>query len=374
MKDGTNLQVKEKETTVNKEKKNGGQKRLFKKKRGGITLTKNEVKEIKQGRKKLRKQLKAAGIKSKKEFELTASSMGLYFDKRDWGLFWLFWKGKALWALLGASALLLLTLFLLSLILQMRGHFTINLNENMMSSGFRLSETEDFKNPSSILFAEPRTNAPATSISKIPDDVMSGEGKYDSSQFFAYSFFLQYEGSEQGEYKYEVRINSESLDASRACWVMVFDEGKMSYYARLGTDNQPESVPAMNDNSRGFREPFFQEYAEYPDEQYGVVATRGNSTYYRVIPLPFESESVVMQKNGKIISDQEIHKYTVVLWLEGEDPECTNDIIGGHMGIEMNFSLNYEDYHENSTNYTSFYDMISGEIGRFVNRLNSFFR
>ena len=35
----------------------------------------------------------------------------------------------------------------------------------------------------------------------------------------------------------------------------------------------------------------------------------------------------------------EVHKYTVVLWLEGDDPEATDDKIGGSLGAEMNFRL-----------------------------------
>ena len=58
------------------------QKRLFKYRRGGVILSEDEVKEIKAGRKKLRREMKARGIKSKREFELTASGLGLYFDKR----------------------------------------------------------------------------------------------------------------------------------------------------------------------------------------------------------------------------------------------------------------------------------------------------
>ena len=71
-------QQKEQKVTGAEKKQRG----MFKKKRAGIVLTKDEVKQIKAGRKKLRRDMRKAGIKSKKEFELTASSMGLYFDKR----------------------------------------------------------------------------------------------------------------------------------------------------------------------------------------------------------------------------------------------------------------------------------------------------
>ena len=42
------------------------QKRLFKYRRGGVVLSEDEVKEIKAGRKKLRREMKARGIKSKR--------------------------------------------------------------------------------------------------------------------------------------------------------------------------------------------------------------------------------------------------------------------------------------------------------------------
>ena len=70
------------------------QKRLFKYRRGGVVLSEDEVKEIKSGRKKLRREMKARGIKSKREFELTASGLGLYFDKRrPFPLLWWLFSG-----------------------------------------------------------------------------------------------------------------------------------------------------------------------------------------------------------------------------------------------------------------------------------------
>ncbi len=36
---------------------------------------------------------------------------------------------------------------------------------------------------------------------------------------------------------------------------------------------------------------------------------------------------------------REMDKYTVVIWLEGEDPECVNDILGGT--IELILRIKY---------------------------------
>ena len=35
----------------------------------------------------------------------------------------------------------------------------------------------------------------------------------------------------------------------------------------------------------------------------------------------------------------EIDRYTVVIWLEGEDPECVNAIMGGEAKFSMQFEV-----------------------------------
>ena len=115
---------------------------IFKKYRGGIELTKDEITYIKRERKKLRKEMKSRGLKSKRDFETTASSLGLYFDEKRKGvLFWIFGNGKAGWMFLGSLVLFLTSVFLLSIVPQLPGNFTINMSPDLMSNGFILSET-----------------------------------------------------------------------------------------------------------------------------------------------------------------------------------------------------------------------------------------
>ena len=35
----------------------------------------------------------------------------------------------------------------------------------------------------------------------------------------------------------------------------------------------------------------------------------------------------------------EVHKYTIVMWLEGDDPDCNDELVGGHLGMEVYMSL-----------------------------------
>ena len=32
-------------------------------------------------------------------------------------------------------------------------------------------------------------------------------------------------------------------------------------------------------------------------------------------------------------------KYTIIVWLEGNDPDCTDDIIGGEFKIDMEMEI-----------------------------------
>ena len=59
-----------------------------------------------------------------------------------------------------------------------------------------------------------------------------------------------------------------------------------------------------------------------------------------------EPDAVAFPGNTKAMSQQydsfdpgTLDKYTVVIWLEGEDPECIDDIKGGQVRMSMHFSI-----------------------------------
>ena len=316
------------------------QRRLFKKKRGGIVLSREEVKEIKKGRKKLRKQLRANGIKSRKEFELTASGLGLYFDKsKPLALLLWFLHGRWLWALLGAAIALLAALFAMSMISQLQGHFTINLSDGMFREGFSLSETVGFENPTMRLFAQPVENAPCISIIDIEEEIMQTDGQYGSPNYFAYTFYIRNEGESTVGYNWTCNLNSESQNLSDAAWVMIIEDNSMKFYAEPREDGTQEALPAFDDNSRGYLTRPLEKFAAEPDVQFQRINADSQAEYYRMVPYNFLSRTVIAEGEMQKVAPQEVHKYTVVVWLEGDDPDCTNDLIGGHAGLEMQFEL-----------------------------------
>ena len=329
------------------------QKRLFKYKRAGVELSENEVREIKAGRKRLRADLRAAGLKSKKDFELTASSLGLYFDKRRFLAFlgWLL-HGRHLLTLL-ATLLLLLTLFwIMSLVSQMRGHFTINVTEDLFDQGLAvgielLEDGSGLANPSNYLFSIPLEDAPCTSISTIPGDIHELEGGHAHGEdYFSYTFYIRNEGDQIVGYDYTILINSESKGMSTATWVMMIRDGSMTIYAKGKADGTSEILPDYGTRSEsgkllGFREDKlqFMHLAAYPEQFIYIPESLSGAPFYRVAPIPFASDEIVATGREINVVPGEMHKYTIVLWLEGDDPDCTDDLIGGHLGLEMNFKL-----------------------------------
>lgn len=352
----TNENVSEKPPKVTGEEKK--QKRLFKKKRAGAVLSLNEVKAIKEGRKKLRKEMKARGIKSRREFELTAGALGLYFDKRHGFLAWLFrnWLG----ILLGLLALFLFTLFMFSAVQRMRGHYTIHMSEEMFKEGFTLSDSVGFENPTTQLFASPAEELPCASISQIPKDVDMIDGEHNDT-YFAYTYYIRNEGESTVDYTWSLDINAETQELAEAAWVVLFEDGVPRIYAHESTKNRgEEALPAFGNDSQGYINIPIMELA--PDsEQFETVAQVGRITYWRVIPEMFASEDEITSGMQTEVAPMDVHKYTVVMYLEGDDPEATDDKVDGRLGVEMNFRLINENDDEEGT-WKNFFERIFGGL------------
>lgn len=314
------------------------QRRIFKLRRGGVVLSREEVKEIKAGRRKLKADMRRQGIRSREQFELTAASLGLYFDKRRGLLFWLL-KGRGLLLLLGLALLLLLALYLMSQISQMRGYFTINLSDGLFKEGFVLSETEDFAFPKVSIYCEPATDVPCVSICQIEEDIDDHEGQHNGD-YFAFSFFLRNEGESTVDYVWQLELTDEGKQLSESAWVMVFEDGEMRFFAKANRETgEAECLPAAGDDSRGYVNLPLTDQALYPDEQYELITQRGGLSYWRVIPYPFEGEDIVTTGLQTEVAPYDVHKYTVVIWAEGDDPDTDNSKIGGHLGLDMQFRL-----------------------------------
>ena len=178
---------------------------------------------------------------------------------------------------------------------------------------------------------------PCVSISQLPLNLDEIDGEH-SDLYFAYTFYLRNEGESTVGYNWSMNITRETQNLSSAAWAMVFEDGQMRFYAKAAADGQPEALPALGDDTKGYPNLSIRELAAGGD-QFQKVKTVGQITYWRVIPDAFETDTRITSGKQENVAPDEVHKYTVVLWLEGDDPEATDEMIGGHLGVEMDFRL-----------------------------------
>ena len=59
--------------------------------------------------------------------------------------------------------------------------------------------------------------------------------------------------------------------------------------------------------------------------------------------FPFFNESTAVLEQRKDFKPGDIDKFTVVIWLEGDDEDCTDNILGGEIKMHMEIREEYKD-------------------------------
>ena len=296
-----------------------------------------ECKQIHKERKKLRKELKREGIKKYSEFDMFADEVELSYPKNSiaealaktrakmstaWATF------KANFSVMKALilvALILGVILLIAYISEERGRFTINVTADMLTQGFQISESPDFDDDKTRLYAQEIKNSNATSIYQINRGVNDVDGSHNGPGYMAYTFYLRNNGTETTDYAYTVNILSETQNTGAAAWVMFFEDGKQIVYAREQYEGKPEEL-------YGYPDAPFIEQAYDPDKQYYADEYGAG-----IVTTPFLDATTALQGFVTDFEPGEVKKYTIVTWLEGDDPDCNNSILGGHVGFNVQF-------------------------------------
>ena len=63
----------------------------------------------------------------------------------------------------------------------------------------------------------------------------------------------------------------------------------------------------------------------------------------------FVSDTVAVLEQRKSFKPNGKDRYTVVVWIEGDDPECKNDLLGGEIKMHMSFTEEHVEVKKNKT-------------------------
>ena len=214
-------------------------------------------------------------------------------------------RKRVLSIILGVCMIILIILFLVSMLVTQWGDLIISVDSPAVKRGIILSEDPEFKTQSASLSATQVKDVTNITYSWLPTDLdTSANGTHNGDNYVAYTFYCKNNGQEVLNYDATLEITGVAKSADEAARIMVYKNGEPSIYGKGKYDDR---------------------------EQSETDCTK------------FVDETVVMTTRTEDFEVDQIDKYTIVIWVEGNDPECIDDIRNGHVRMRMLFSVEDEE-------------------------------
>lgn len=210
------------------------------------------------------------------------------------------YRGKLLSRVIKMGLLILLLFFsLLYLVLYVvnsNGYFTIKLDKNLKAERhILLSSDSEFSAETVEIKVKGLEYMDNITESWIPmDEVIKKEGDNSGDNYIAYTYFIKNDGEQKTDYKSKIVVESVIKNVDDAVRVAVFTNGEKKVYAKKAKNGKEE-----------------------PNT------------------IAFLSNHLIMEQERNGLEPGQMDRYTILVWLEGKDPECIDDIIGGEMKMSM---------------------------------------
>ena len=207
---------------------------------------------------------------------------------------------------LATLLVILLTFYGASMLFGEKSGFTIAVGGTKEDkAAISLSESKDFSKPTVRLDAGGFAQMTNISVLDLPESFDSEGGAHNGVNYLAYTFYLKNSGGEAANIRSDLDIKvvvngaeGATLSPDEAMRVRIYRNGNPTTYAKLGANGEPE---------------------------YGTTPFAGDRKIFSVVEENVEPEEII--------------KYTVVVWLDGDDPECVDDIKGGSVKMSLTFSV-----------------------------------
>ncbi len=154
-------------------------------------------------------------------------------------------------------------------------------------------------------------------------DLQKKHTQEENDKFLLYTFSMENGDIAEYEYVWRLVLTANTNNLAGAIRIMIIE-------------NAPDQV---DDETEKFWTVFAQREAdgsialEYYQDLDNFIEGNGAET------VPFESDSVIASSERISIRAGAHHTYTVILWIEGTDPECSQDILGGTVNLEMQLEV-----------------------------------
>ena len=269
------------------------------------------------------------------------------------------------------TAIIILLLFLL--VVSLLAGVTYAIMQFVDESNFRvsvshtgtawlsLSKDYDFTNPTSVLDVTAPKNMDNCTLCNYLDhkllDIYNTDGSYKDEgtedYFIATSFFLKNTGTEAIAYREIITLDRAMRGMDKAVRILVIKDieppddetyGTITVYAAAKCDAEGNTLTDEHGNPlveevvppggtmRAYKPKTISDYEKFTfnDEDIredGVWMTKA-----------FIGDGFVVNSELYPLNVGEVIKYTIVIWLEGQDEQCVDDILGGQVKLAVEFA------------------------------------
>ena len=162
-----------------------------------------------------------------------------------------------------------------------------------------LSEDGKTKNKTRTLAADTIEYMDNISIKWLPDDIdTEATGAHNGDNYIAYTFYVINTGKDTVHYWYEIDIDDTIKNVDEAIRIMIYRNGERVVYAKKNRDTKKAE----------------------PDTK------------------AFVSNSIAVLEQRKNFKPNTKDRFTIVIWIEGDDPQCKNDLLGGEIKMHMDIT------------------------------------
>lgn len=199
--------------------------------------------------------------------------------------------------ILAIIVIFLINVYIILSIFYRGENFTVTLDsEYGRESGLVIYEDKEHKYTRTFLRSKDIDFFTDISVNWLPEDIDNGgDGSHNGKNYIAYTFYAENMGQDTINYWTTIKIDDVIKNVDEAIRVMVFKNGNRVIYAK---NNKETGEPEQNTQ-------------------------------------PFKNDDTVMLELSENFKVGDIDKWTVVVWVEGDDPECKDDLIGGEIKMHM---------------------------------------
>ena len=247
--------------------------------------------------------------------------------------------------------LVMLLLWIISWLLVTVGDLVITVDSGLVKKGITISANADGSDPHTELSANMVKEVTNITYNWLPATLdLEADGSHNGRNYLAYTFYLTNNGKETLDYQSELRSVRAAKSADEACRIMIYRNGEPFVYAKRNITDRNGNVTRDENADVVPLETLYKkvvpdDYTPPTAEEIEAAAEQPQSnrivdtTDEEIVINEFVEDKVVFDEVKEGLEPGQTDKFTIVMWIEGEDPECVDEIRGGYVKLNWFFNI-----------------------------------